>query len=131
MKRLIVLFVSLLTLTVCNARVKLVFNPDGKWVSTIPMTKIAPNLVDCSYTFTGDSLYVDVYPSGCGLAAMSIQNYRNTKTGFICDAVDTMYDIYTGKVIKKWVYTLEFKKKRKKYEVYRDGELVDIIKRFP
>lgn len=131
MKRLVVLLIAILTLSVCNARVKLAFNPEGKWVSTIPMTKMTPDLVDCSYTFTGDSLYVDVYPSGCGLAAMSIQNYRNTKTGFKCDAVDTMYDIYTGKVIKEWIYTLEFKKKRKKYEVYRDGELVDIIKRFP
>ena len=131
MKRLVVLLIAILTLSVCNARVKLAFNPEGKWVSTIPMTDMTPDLVNCSYTFTGDSLYVDVYPSGCGLAAMSIQNYRNTKYGFKCEAVDTMYDIYTGEVIKEWVYTLEFKKKRKKYEVYRDGELVDIIKRFP
>lgn len=131
MKRLVLLLIAILTLSVCNARVKLVFNPEGKWVSTIPMTKIAPNLVDCSYTFTGDSLYIDVYPSGCGLAAMSIKNYRNTKTGFICEAVDTMYDIYTGKILKKKKYKLEFIKHRNKYNVYRDGELVDIIKRFP
>jgi len=131
MKRLIVIFVSLLTLTVCNARVKLVFNPEGKWVSTIPMTKMTTDLVDCSYTFTGDSLYVDVYPSGCGLAAMSIQNYRNTKIGFKCDAVDTMYDIYTGKILKKKKYKLEFIKHKNTYSVYRDDTLVDIIKRFP
>jgi hypothetical protein len=131
MKRLVVLLIAILTLSVCNARVKLAFNPEGKWVSTIPMTDMTPDLVNCSYTFTGDSLYVDVYPSGCGLAAMSIQNYRNTKIGFKCDAVDTMYDIYTGKVIKTKKYKLEFIKHRNTYYVYRDGELVDIIKRFP
>ena len=131
MKRLVVLLIAILTLSVCNARVKLAFNPEGKWVSTIPMTEMTPDFVDCSYTFTGDSLYVDVYPSGCGLAAMSIQNYRNTKYGFKCDAVDTMYDIYTGKVIKTKKYKLEFIKHRNTYYVHRDGELVDIIKRFP
>jgi hypothetical protein len=131
MKRLVVLLIAILTLSVCNARVKLVFNPEGKWVSTIPMTKMTPDLVDCSYTFTGDSLYVDVYPSGCGLASMSIQNYRNTKTGFKCDAVDTMYDIYTGKVIKTKKYRLEFIKHQNTYNVYRDGTLVDIIRRNP
>ena len=131
MKRLVVLLIAILTLSVCNARVKLAFNPEGKWVSTIPMTDMTPDLVNCSYTFTGDSLYVDVYPSGCGLAAMSIKNYRNTKYGFKCDAVDTMYDIYTGKVIKTKKYKLEFIKHRNTYYVYRDGELVDIIKRFP
>lgn len=131
MKRFIVIFVSLLALTVCNSRVKLVFNPEGKWVSTVPMTKMTTDLVDCSYTFTGDSLYVDVYPSGCGLAAMSIQNYRNTKIGFKCDAVDTMYDIYTGKILKKKKYKLEFIKHKNTYNVYRDDTLVDIIKRFP
>lgn len=131
MKRLVVLLIAILTLSVCNARVKLAFNPEGKWVSTIPMTKMTPDLVDCSYTFTGDSLYVDVYPSGCGLAAMSIQNYRNTKYGFKCDAVDTMYDIYTGKVIKTKKYKLEFIKHKDTYNVYRDGKRVDIIKRFP
>lgn len=131
MKRLIVLLIAILTLSVCNARVKLVFNPEGKWVSTIPMTKMTSDLVDCTYTFTGDSLYVDVYPSGCGLAAMSIQNYRNTKIGFKCDAVDTMYDIYTGKILKKKKYKLEFIKHKNTYNVYRDDTLVDIIKRFP
>lgn len=131
MKRLVVLLIAILTLSVCNARVKLAFNPEGKWVSTIPMTKMTSDLVDCSYTFTGDSLYVDVYPSGCGLAAMSIQNYRNTKIGFKCDAVDTMYDIYTGKVIKTKKYKLEFIKHKNTYDVYRDGKRVDIIKRFP
>jgi hypothetical protein len=131
MKRLVVLLIAILTLSVCNARVKLAFNPEGKWVSTIPMTDMTPGLVNCSYTFTGDSLYVDVYPSGCGLAAMSIQNYRNTKTGFKCEAIDTMYDIYTGKVLKRKTYRLEFIKHQNTYNVYRDGELVDIIKRFP
>lgn len=131
MKRLIVLFVSLLTLTVCNAGVELVFNPDGKWVSTIPMTKIAPDLVDCSYTFTGDSLYIDVYPSGCGLAAMKIQNLKNLKNGFACEAIDTMYDIYTGKVLKRKTYRLEFIRHKNTYSVYRDGTLVDIIRRNP
>ncbi len=131
MKRLVVLLIAILTLSVCNARVRLAFNPEGKWVSTIPMTNMTSDLVDCSYTFTGDSLYVDVYPSGCGLAAMSIQNYRNTKIGFKCDAVDTMYDIYTGKVIKTKKYKLEFIKHKNTYHVYRDGKRVDIIKRFP
>ena len=131
MKRLIVLFVSLLALTVCNAGVELVFNPDGKWVSTIPMTKIAPDLVDCSYTFTGDSLYIDVYPSGCGLAAMKIQNLKNLKNGFTCEAIDTMYDIYTGKVLKRKTYRLEFIRHKNTYSVYRDGTLVDIIRRNP
>jgi hypothetical protein len=131
MKRLIVLFISILTLSVCQAGVELVFNPYGKWVSTIPMTKLSPDVVDCSYTFTTDSLYIDVYPSGCNLAAMSVQSFKNLKNGFKCETIDTMYDIYTGKVIKKKKYKLEFIKHKNTYSVYRDGELVDIIKKFP
>jgi len=138
MKRLIVLFISILSLSVCKATdgVELVFNPDGKWISTIPMTKIAPEYVDCTYTFVGDSLYIDVYPSGCNLAAMSIRNVVEIADGFKCEAIDTLYDIFKGIKIHEKLYNLEFKKEKLPngntiYKVYRDTILVDKIKKFP
>ena len=121
----------LLSLT-ANAKV---INPQGKWVTTIPMTKIDADFIDVTYTFTGDSLYIDTYPSGCSLAQMSISKFESTEDGFKCDAIDTLYDVFKGHKIHEKLYHLEFKRDKTRrgeiLRVYRDDTLVDIIKRFP
>ena len=121
----------LLSLT-ANAKM---INPQGKWVTTIPMTKIDADFIDVTYTFTGDSLYIDTYPSGCSLAQMRISKFETIEDGFKCDAIDTLYDIFKGHKIHEKLYHLEFKKDKTRrgeiLRVYRDDTLVDIIKRFP
>ena len=93
---------------------------------------MSTELVDVTYTFTKDSLYIDVYPSGCPLAQMSISNVSKIHKGFKCDAIDTLYDIYEGFKVNECIYHLEFiKVKRKHLKVIRDGKEVDVIKRFP
>lgn len=112
-----------------------VINPQGKWVTTIPMTKMDADFIDVTYTFTGDSLYIDVYPSGCSLAQMSISKFESTEDGFKCDAIDTLYDVFKGHKIHEKLYHLEFERDKTRrgeiLRVYRDDTLVDIIKRFP
>ncbi len=113
-----------------------VINPQGKWVTTIPMTKMDADFIDVTYTFTGDSLYIDTYPSGCSLAQMSISKFEPIEDGFRCDAIDTLYDVFKGHKIHEKLYHLEFKKDKTRrgeiiLRVYRDETLVDIIKRFP
>jgi hypothetical protein len=131
MRKLLILGALLLSLT-ANAKV---INPQGKWVTTIPMTKMDADFIDVMYTFTGDSLYIDTYPSGCSLAQMSISKFESTEDGFKCDAIDTLYDIFKGHKIHEKLYHLEFKKDKTRrgeiLRVYRDDTLVDIIKRFP
>ena len=131
MRKLLILGALLLSLT-ANAKV---INPQGKWVTTIPMTKIDADFIDVTYTFTGDSLYIDTYPSGCSLAQMSISKFETIEDGFRCDAIDTLYDIFKGHKIHEKLYHLEFKKDKTRrgeiFRVYRDDTLVDIIKRFP
>lgn len=132
MRKLLILGALLLSLT-ANAKV---INPQGKWVTTIPMTKIDADFIDVTYTFTGDSLYIDTYPSGCSLAQMSISKFESTEDGFRCDAIDTLYDVFKGHKIHEKLYHLEFKKDKTRrgeiiLRVYRDETLVDIIKRFP
>jgi hypothetical protein len=99
------------------------------------MTKMDADFIDVMYTFTGDSLYIDTYPSGCSLAQMSISKFESTEDGFKCDAIDTLYDIFKGHKIHEKLYHLEFKKDKTRrgeiLRVYRDDTLVDIIKRFP
>lgn len=125
----------LLSLT-AHAKVEKVINPQGKWVTTIPMTKMDADFIDVTYTFTGDSLYIDTYPSGCSLAQMSISKFEPIEDGFKCDAIDTLYDVFKGHKIHEKLYHLEFKKDKTRrgeiiLRVYRDDTLVDIIKRFP
>lgn len=112
-----------------------VINPQGKWVTTIPMTKMDADFIDVTYTFTGDSLYIDTYPSGCSLAQMSISKFESTEDGFKCDAIDTLYDVFKGHKIHEKLYHLEFERDKTRrgeiLRVYRDDTLVDIIKRFP
>ena len=131
MKKLLILGALMLSLT-ANAKV---INPQGKWVTTIPMTKMDADFIDVMYTFTGDSLYIDTYPSGCSLAQMSISKFEPIEDGFKCDAIDTLYDIFKGHKIHEKLYHLEFKQDKTRrgeiLRVYRDDTLVDIIKRFP
>jgi hypothetical protein len=134
MKKILIMVALLLPLT-AHKKAERVISPQGKWVTTIPMTKMDADFSDVTYTFTGDSLYIDTYPSGCSLAQMSISKVESTEDGFKCDAIDTLYDIFKGHKIHEKVYHLEFKRDKTRrgeiFRVYRDETLVDIIKRFP
>jgi hypothetical protein len=134
MKKLLILGALLLSLT-AHAGIERVINSQGKWVTTIPMTKMDADFIDVMYTFTGDSLYIDTYPSGCSLAQMSMSKFESTEDGFKCDAIDTLYDVFKGHKIHEKLYHLEFKRDKTRrgeiLRVYRDDTLVDIIKRFP
>ena len=131
MKKLLIISALMLSMSV-SAKTSKLIDCEGKWVSAIPMTKMSTEFVDVTYTFTKDSLYIDVYPSGCPLVQMSISNVSKIHKGFKCDAIDTLYDVYKGCKIHECIYHLEFIKMDKKHlEVKRDGETVDVIKRFP
>ena len=131
MKKLLIISALMLSMSI-SAKTSKLIDCEGKWVSAIPMTKMSTEFVDVTYTFTKDSLYIDVYPSGCPLVQMSISNVSEIDKGFKCDAIDTLYDLYNGDKVHERLYHLEFIKMDKKYlEVKRDGETVDVIKRFP
>ena len=103
--------------------------PSGTWLTEDFNTKQADNLIQVTYTFTEDSLFVDAYPSGCGIATMSIQyvNYEYIAT-------ETLYNQETGEPIQKRVYHLLFlpcRWDKNSLAVYRDGVVVDIIKKIP
>lgn len=91
-------------------------------------TKSIDGLIKVTYTFTNDSLYVDVYPSGCGISAMSLEKISDTEY----KAVETLYDINTDGILKKTIYHLSFFPcvwDKDSWAVYRDGTVVDIIKK--
>ena len=95
MKKLLIIGALMLSMSV-SAKTSKLIDCEGKWVSAIPMTKMSTEFVDVTYTFTKDSLYIDVYPSGCPLVQMSISNVSKMHKGFKCDAIDTLYDVYKG-----------------------------------
>ena len=85
-----------------------------------------------TYTFVGDSLYIDTYPSGCFVAAMSLEYFTRSQSSikYNCNATETIFDIESGKNYKK-IYHLSFIKcgwNKYSLAVYREGEIVDIIK---
>jgi len=100
----------------------------GKYLTEDYNTKSADGMIKVTYMFANDSLYIDVYPSGCGLACMSLEkttrDYIATET--IVDSEDNTRIAY----IKK--YHLEFLPciwDKKCLAVYRDGSVVDIIRK--
>lgn len=102
----------------------------GKYLTEDYNTESADGMIKVTYTFTGDSLYIDAYPSGCGIAYMKLE-YEGNDT---YRATEALYDQNTGKVIHERVYHLLFlpcKWSKHSYAVYRDGEVVDIIRKIP
>lgn len=134
MRKLLILGALLLLSMSVSAKTSKLIDCEGKWVSAIPMTKMDADSVDVTYTFTKDSLYIDVFPSGCPLAQMSIKKTGGNKKYFKCNAVETIHDIISPIVINK-IHHLEFKKDKFRGKsvllVYRENEMIDIIKRFP
>ena len=98
-------------------------------------TKSVDGMIKVTYTFTNDSLYIDAYPSGCGIAAMSLENtskneYKAIET--LYDINETLYDINTGNVIRKSIYHLSIFPciwDKDSWAVYRDDTIIDIIKK--
>ena len=125
MKRKLFLFALLLVSVTCYS-VKV---ERGKYVTEDYNTQSADGFIKVTYTFENDSLFIDAYPSGCGLVAMSFEyvNYEYR-------AVETLYDEETNKVIQKRVYHLLFlpcKWDKNSLAVYRDGVVIDIIRKIP
>ena len=124
------LFLSLALLFSITAYCETQRNLSGRYLTEEYNTKMADNLIKVTYTFTGDSLYIDAYPSGCGITAMSIKltsrDYVATETIYKEDGSDAIAYIK--------IYHLEFIPciwDKKCLAVYRDGIIVDIIRKIP
>ena len=101
---------------------------NGTYLTEDYNTKTIDGLIKVTYTFTNDSLYIDVYPSGCGISAMSLKQTSDNDY----DAVETLYDITSGDIIRETIYHLSFFPcvwDKDSWAVYRDGTVVDIIKK--
>ena len=125
MKKKLLLFALLLMSATCQPKIV----EYGKYVTEDYNTQSADGLIKVTYTFENDSLFIDAYPSGCGIAAMSIE-YVN----YEYQAIETIYDEETNKVIQKRVYHLLFlpcKWDNNSLAVYRDGVIIDIIRKIP
>ena len=94
-------------------------------------TMYGDTLTQVTYTFVGDSLFIDTYPSGCLVAAMSLRYSPKVENSprYICEATETIYDIESGRNIKR-IYHLSFCEcewNSKSLAVFRDYKVVDII----
>lgn len=94
-------------------------------------TMYGDTLTQVTYTFVGDSLFIDTYPSGCFVAAMSLRYSPKVENSprYMCEATETIYDIETGRNIKR-IYHLSFCEcewNGKSLAVFRDYKVVDII----
>ena len=125
MKRKLFLFALLLASVTCySVKVEC-----GKYVTEDYNTQSADGFIKVTYTFENDSLFIDTYSSGCGIAAMSIEyvNYEYI-------AVETLYDEETNEAIHKRIYHLLFlpcEWDENSLAVYRDGVIIDIIRKIP
>ena len=88
------LFLSLALLFSITAYCETQRNLSGRYLTEEYNTKMADNLIKVTYTFTNDSLYIDAYPSGCGITAMSIKltsrDYVATETIYKEDGSDAI-----------------------------------------
>lgn len=85
------------------------------------------SLIKVTYTFTKDSLYIDTYETGCGIAAMSLKKISE----YEYKATDTIYDINDDPV-SITTYNLSFFPciwDKNSFAVYRDNKVIDIIKK--
>ena len=104
----------------------------GVYITEDYNTNMGDSVCKVTYTFVGDSLYIDTYPSGCFVAAMSLEYFTRSQSSikYNCNATETIFDIESGKNYKK-IYHLSFIKcgwNKYSLAVYREGEIVDIIK---
>ncbi len=101
---------------------------DGTYLTEDYNTKSTDGMIKVTYTFTNDSLYIDAYPTGCGIASMSLEKASQ----YEYKAVETLYDVNSGYTIRKTIYHLSFFPcvwDKDCLAVYRDGSVVDIIKK--
>lgn len=124
------LFLSLALLFSITAYCETQRNLSGRYLTEEYNTKMADNLIKVTYTFTNDSLYIDAYPSGCGIAVMKLEltsrDYVATEVIYKNDKPDEIAYIK--------IYHLEFIPciwDKKCLAVYRDGIIVDIIRKLP
>lgn len=125
MKKKLILFALLLASVTCYS-VKV---ERGKYVTEDYNTQSADGFIKVTYTFENDSLFIDAYPSGCGIVAMSIEYVNNEYI-----AVETLYDEKTNEAIHKRIYHLMFlpcEWDKNSLAVYRDGVVIDIIRKIP
>ena len=127
MKKKLVLFALLLSSIACYpARIGM-----GKYVTEDYNTQSADGMIKVTYTFENDSLFIDAYPSGCGIAAMSFE-YDDEIHEY--KAIETLYDEKTNEAIHKRIYHLMFlpcEWDENSLAVYRDGVIIDIIRKIP
>lgn len=101
-------------------------NLNGTYISTDIMN-INNEDIKVAYTFTGDSLYIDTYDSGCGIACISLEKINDIDF----NAIETIIDIYDTKAtIKK--YKMSFIPcifENNCYAVCCNDEVIDIIKK--
>ena len=102
----------------------------GTYLTEEYNTQFGEDSVRVTYTFVGDSLYIDTYPSGCPVASMEIKYVTNDYV-----AVETIYNIENpNDAAYIRVYHLEFLPcawNKRCFAVYRDGKVVDIIRKIP
>lgn len=125
MKKKLILFALLLVSVTCYSKIV----EYGKYVTEDYNTQSADGLIKVTYTFENDSLFIDAYPSGCGLHMMSIEYVNNEYI-----AVETLYDEKTNEAIHKRIYHLMFlpcEWDKNSLAVYRDGVIIDIILKIP
>lgn len=104
----------------------------GVYITEDYNTNMGDSVCKVTYTFVGDSLYIDTYPSGCFVAAMSLEYFTRSQSSikYNCNATETIFDIESGKNYKR-IYHLSFIKcgwNKYSLAVYREGEVIDIIK---
>ena len=119
----ILLFALLLASVTCHSKIV----EYGKYVTEDYNTQSADGLIKVTYTFENDSLFIDAYPSGCGITALSLEWHEYK-------AIETLYDEKTNEAIHKRIYHLMFlpcKWDENSLAVYRDGVIIDIIRKIP
>ena len=101
-------------------------NLNGTYIST-DVVNINNEDIKIAYTFTGDSLYIDTYDSGCGIACVSLERINDTEF----NATEIIIDIHDTKAtIKK--YKMSFIPcifENNCYAVCCNDEIIDIIKK--
>lgn len=109
----------------------------GVYITEDYNTNMGDSICKVTYTFMGDSLFIDTYPSGCFVAAMRLEYFTRSESSikYNCNATETIYDVNEkgDKVAYKKIYHLSFIKcgwDKNAFAVYREGEVVDIIKPF-
>jgi len=130
MKKLFSLFVMVfaLSLMACDAKNNRL---EGKYITEAYNTQNGEEMTQVTYTFTTDSLYIDAYPSGCGITALALEWYSDKS----CTATETITDVNKdgNEVAYIRIYHISFvpcEWGKNEFAVFRDYKVVDIIKKF-